>query len=389
MKKIFSLILCLLLLFTGCSSESASSVTDNVSSTASTPSPFVPIEPHKLVLMQQKLDETSKLGQAYATAYNQALTFAQSYNMEIENVISTEETALEDMIAQAVNGAKHFICIGSIFSTPVELCSKSYNNLNFVIFDGNIPQKQIAKNVLQVSFAYDEAGFIIGYGLVNAGMRNIGFVSEGIDHYENEILKGIQAGAGYAANEINTPQTNTNSSSETTDSSQAVNSISDTLNQKPKASVTIEKYDLSKLTNEQFTLAMDIRKDLKNFRLVCIGNSTANSVTQHPGQFYIFTDSDIVNSRKYIQFSIGGEFDLIPELEKLATAGDGWSTTYGGRTIRLSIAEGNIVFPVFKMSTANLNKAKTILSLPSTDLNSGNFLNGFGYVTQTQYNSAS
>ncbi|MBQ8533757.1 MAG: BMP family ABC transporter substrate-binding protein [Clostridia bacterium] len=384
MKKLLCIIICLTLCcLTGCGDETVSSA---ITSTDSTKAPIEAVVPHKTVVLRDNSVTNSELEIAYLSAFTQISYYVETSGKEYEIIETTEQNALTDMIAQAVDGAKTFICIGSIFSEAVKLCSQSYANLNFVIFDGIIPENEVAKNVLQFSFAYDEAGFIIGYGLVNAGMRNIGFISEQPGYYENEIIKGIVAGAGYAANEKNNPPVSSDVSS--TVSSNVSSAVTSPSPNKTEIKITIEKYLLNNLNAAQMTTALDIRKDLKNFRLVCIGDTAASTLAEHPGQFYMLTDSSVEYPRKHLQFGIGGEFDIIGELEKISTAGDGWAATYGGRTVRLSVAQGNITFPVFKLSTTNLAKAKAILSNPTTDLNSDRMKKGYGYVTQTEYKAS-
>lgn len=381
MRKILSVFLCILLLIlSGCGGNEASSSVSSIQPL----NPLTTVDPYKIVIMKQKgVTEENALFTSYEAALTQAKQYAQNSGMMFETHESTADLALNDMINQAVSGAKIFICIGNIFSSAVSLCSQSYKNLNFILFDGTIPQNEVSKNVLQFSFAYDEAGFILGYCLVNAGMRNIGFAANSISDYEECILRGIVAGAGYAANEKNNPpQTSSAISSEGSVSS--VTSIP-SVTQQNKVSVTIEKYILSSLNDDAFTVALDLRKDLKNLRLVCIGDNAAQKVTAHPAQFYIFTDCSIEYSRKHAQFGIGGEFDIFPHLELLSTAGEGWANTYGGKTVRFSVSDANILFPVFKMSHTNLNKAKAILAQSTTDLNSDKMKKGFGYVTQTEY----
>ncbi len=379
LRKLICITICLLLLtFTGCDKENASSV-GSVTETVNPP--IQAVTPYKTVIFRQKTKSDTPLDSAYITAYTQSLSYAENSGKEFEVFETDEQNALTDMISQAVSGAKTFICFGNIYSDAVELCSQSYANLNFILFDGTIPENKVQKNVLQFTFAYDEAGFVMGYCLVNAGIRNIGFVADEMGYYESEIIKGITAGAGYAANEKNNPPVSSSSDASSIQSTPAVTN-------KPTVNVTIEKYLLSNLNESQITTALDIRKDLKNLRIVCIGDNAAASLVAHPGQFYMLTDSDTEYPRKHLQFGIGGVFDIIPELEKLSTAGEGWASAYGGRTVRLSVMQENIIFPVFKLSTTNLSKAKAVLTDPTTDLNSDRMKKGFGYVTQTEYKAS-
>lgn len=380
MKKLISVIVCLaIILLTGCSSSPS-----DTTSLQTVNSELSVVTPYKTVIMKQQNGTVDKGTEpAYKSAGVQALDFAKNSGSEFTEIETTKETAVSDIISQAVQGAKTFICIGKDLTDAVLLCSQSYQNLNFVLFDGYIAANELPKNVLQFSFAYEEAGFVIGYSLVYAGIRNIGFAADDMGVYERQILNGIIMGSGYAANEKNNPLPQ--AAPEGTESSDTVSSQPPvTVNRNP-VKITVEKYDLSALGNDGFIKALDTRKTQNNMRIVCIGDKVADIVSAHTGGFYMFTDSAVEYSRKYAQVEFSDQIDILSELEMISTAGEGWAQTYGKRSVKFTIADGKVLFPIFKLSNVYYTNATGALSANRNDLSSDRLVNGYGYVTETDY----
>ena len=105
------------------------------------------------------------------------------------------------------NGAKLFVCPGTMLEVPVYIAADKYDDASFILIDGiphnedNTDQK-IADNVSVVSFAEEEAGFLAGYAAVRDGYRGLGFMGGVPIDPVIRFGYGFVQGADYAAIEM-------------------------------------------------------------------------------------------------------------------------------------------------------------------------------------------
>lgn len=111
-------------------------------------------------------------------------------------------------IDQAVkDGAKIIVCPSYMLEEAVYKASKEYPKVDFVLVDGlphnyEYTDNSIAENVLPITFADEEAGFLAGYAAVRDGYKRLGFLG---GMAEDSVIKygyGFVQGADYAGIEL-------------------------------------------------------------------------------------------------------------------------------------------------------------------------------------------
>ena len=119
---------------------------------------------------------------------------------------STE--ALKSAIDLAVKGgAKTIVCSGFLFEVPVYDVQKTYSDTKFILVDG-APHDEgytdftINDNVVGVTFAEHEAGFLAGYAAVKDGYKKLGFMGGMAAQSVMRFGYGFVQGADYAAKEL-------------------------------------------------------------------------------------------------------------------------------------------------------------------------------------------
>ncbi len=122
-----------------------------------------------------------------------------------------EDTDNDSILKQfkrgASNGAKLFVCPGSMLEVPVYTAQKKYDDQCYILIDGaphneDNTETLIGDNVSVISFAEEEAGFLAGYAAVRDGYKGLGFVG-GIPI--DPVIRygyGFVQGADYAAIEM-------------------------------------------------------------------------------------------------------------------------------------------------------------------------------------------
>jgi len=111
-------------------------------------------------------------------------------------------------ITKAVeNGANVIVCPGYLLEEAVYNSASEYEKVSFILVDG-IPHNSdytdytIPENVLSITFAEEEAGFLAGYAAVRDGYDRLGFLGS---MPEESVIKygyGFVQGADYAGIEI-------------------------------------------------------------------------------------------------------------------------------------------------------------------------------------------
>ena len=122
-----------------------------------------------------------------------------------------EDTDIDSIMAQfkrgASNGAKLFVCPGSMLEVPVYMAQNKYDDQSYILIDG-IPHNEdntetvIGDNVSVITFAEEEAGFLAGYAAVRDGYKGLGFVGGMPIDPVIRYGYGFVQGADYAAIEM-------------------------------------------------------------------------------------------------------------------------------------------------------------------------------------------
>lgn len=107
----------------------------------------------------------------------------------------------------ASNGAKVFVCPGSMLEEPVYKAQKKYDDSCFILIDGEPHNEDntetvVAENTSVVTFAEEQAGFLAGYAAVRDGYKGLGFVGGMPIDPVIRFGYGFVQGADYAAIEM-------------------------------------------------------------------------------------------------------------------------------------------------------------------------------------------
>lgn len=128
------------------------------------------------------------------------------YNTYTPNYSVTDSYIIE--IDKAVkDGAKVIICPSYMLEEAVFIAADKYPKVDFVLVDGmphnsDYSDCSIAENVLPITFAEEEAGFLAGYAAVRDGYKRLGFLG---GMAEDSVIKygyGFVQGADYAGIEL-------------------------------------------------------------------------------------------------------------------------------------------------------------------------------------------
>ena len=119
---------------------------------------------------------------------------------------STED--LKQAIQLAISGgAKVVVCSGFLFEVAVYELQKEYPDTKFILVDGT-PHDESGKNndindnVVGITFAEQEAGFLAGYAAVKDGYKKLGFMGGIALPAVVRFGYGFVQGADYAAKEM-------------------------------------------------------------------------------------------------------------------------------------------------------------------------------------------
>ncbi len=124
---------------------------------------------------------------------------------------SPEDTDTESILKQfkrgVSNGAKLFVCPGSMLEVPVYTAQDKYDECSFILIDGSPhneenTESRIGENVSVITFAEEEAGFLAGYAAVRDGYKGLGFVGGMPIDPVIRYGYGFVQGADYAAIEM-------------------------------------------------------------------------------------------------------------------------------------------------------------------------------------------
>ncbi len=122
-----------------------------------------------------------------------------------------EDTDTDSILTQfkrgEANGARLFVCPGTMLEVPVYIAQKKYSDCSFILIDGEPHSEdgtdyETADNVSVITFAEEEAGFLAGYAAVRDGYKGLGFMG-GIP--VDPVIRygyGFVQGADYAAIEM-------------------------------------------------------------------------------------------------------------------------------------------------------------------------------------------
>lgn len=148
-------------------------------------------------------------------SYNQgAWKGVQAYYEETGvscNYLQPEDTDKDNLlkvIRKAVdNGARIIICTGYLFEEAVYEAQTKYPDVSFVFIDGkphneDYSDETIAPNVMCISFAEEQAGFLAGYAAVREGYTGLGFMGGKPMDSVIRYGYGFVQGADYAAIEM-------------------------------------------------------------------------------------------------------------------------------------------------------------------------------------------
>lgn len=113
-----------------------------------------------------------------------------------------------DTIDEAIDkGAKLIVCPGYLPEEAVYEAQKDHKRTHFILLDGMVHNADrtdftIEKNVMQIVFAEEQAGFLAGYAAVREGFTRLGFIGGEAEDTVIRFGYGYVQGADYAAIEM-------------------------------------------------------------------------------------------------------------------------------------------------------------------------------------------
>ncbi|MBR5731785.1 MAG: DUF2804 family protein, partial [Firmicutes bacterium] len=143
-------------------------------------------------------------------AWDGVMQYAEEAGLSYE-FYQPEDNDNDSIMAQVKrgvkNGARLFVCPGTMLEVPVYNAMKKYDDASFILVDG-VPHNEdnteslIEENVSVIKFAEEQAGFLAGYAAVRDGYKGLGFVGGMPIDPVIRFGYGFVQGADYAAIEM-------------------------------------------------------------------------------------------------------------------------------------------------------------------------------------------
>lgn len=118
----------------------------------------------------------------------------------------SDEACMTAIDLAVKGGAKAVVCPGFLFEVPIYNVQDKYPDVKFVLIDGEpkSPQNEVKinSNVLAISYAEEQAGFLAGYAAVKDGYKQLGFMGGIAVPAVIRYGYGFIQGADYAAKEM-------------------------------------------------------------------------------------------------------------------------------------------------------------------------------------------
>lgn len=126
----------------------------------------------------------------------------------------SDEACMTAIDLAVKGGAKAVVCPGFLFEVPIYNVQDKYPDIHFVLIDGEPKSPQgevkINDNVLAISYAEEQAGFLAGYAAVKDGYKQLGFMGGIAVPAVIRYGYGFIQGADYAAKEMGLNQGDVN-----------------------------------------------------------------------------------------------------------------------------------------------------------------------------------
>lgn len=126
----------------------------------------------------------------------------------------SDEACMTAIDLAVKGGAKAVVCPGFLFEVPIYNVQDKYPDIHFVLIDGEPKSPQgevkINDNVLAISYAEEQAGFLAGYATVKDGYKQLGFMGGIAVPAVIRFGYGFIQGADYAAKEMGLNQGDVN-----------------------------------------------------------------------------------------------------------------------------------------------------------------------------------
>lgn len=91
----------------------------------------------------------------------------------------TDDAYLSSIDLAVKNGAKIVVTPGFLFEGPIGIAQDRYPDVTFVLIDGNPTVDgaiKINSNAVGITYAEEQAGFLVGYAAVKDGFTKLGFM---------------------------------------------------------------------------------------------------------------------------------------------------------------------------------------------------------------------
>lgn len=168
-------------------------------------------------IAEEKFDVVmvSDIGQIDDKSFNQGTwegveEYAKKNNKTYKYFMPTEKSveSYMSMIEQAVKaGAKIIVTPGFLFEEPIFMAQDMYPDVHFILIDGTphdaeYKEFRTGENVVGITYAEQQAGFLAGYAAVKDGYTQLGFMGGMAVPAVVRFGYGFVEGANYAAKEL-------------------------------------------------------------------------------------------------------------------------------------------------------------------------------------------
>lgn len=193
LTKIFSIIFCCMLIFSGCS-ENQPDVPANTTT---------PLNKLALITNETELE----LDFDYSAVWEGIISYSEANSLNYGYYRPNEmtEEAISQQFEYAIeDGATTIMCMGDVFAPIVATLQDRHPDVKFIVI--NVSDESIgtlSKNTHTIMFRQEQGGYLAGYGAVKDGFTKLGFMGDHPAEAYTNYANGFIQGANDAAKALN------------------------------------------------------------------------------------------------------------------------------------------------------------------------------------------
>ncbi len=189
MKKLWTLLLCVVMIFSLAACGGDKKEEDNASDYT-----------YEIGFLTASSDISIDDGDRIEAAWNGVRQFAEENDKTYkyyEPAEANKKSQLDRLDEAMKEGVKIIVAVGPEMKEVMAEAQKKYGDLKFIYLDGEL--SEIEKNCVTIRFDALQAGFLAGYGAVIDGLGNIAFLADGKTEEAVDFGYGFLQGCNEAA----------------------------------------------------------------------------------------------------------------------------------------------------------------------------------------------